>query len=219
MQLSRGFVLLSFLGNALLALLKFLAWGITGNASMLALSQQALGTISTHLLLWGDDPEEPSAAGGTGTPSSRFFFSFVLTVVILGILAVAAIRHGQGFLGTPYREVSVTFNYLVLAGALLFQTGLLIQTGRRLSATNTSPRDLISRGFEDGEEAAAGTALLEQTLTAFGIVIAFFGVFLTDITGNATFDALAAILIGFVILSLLALLTWGTRTYVLGDRE
>lgn len=62
-------------------------------------------------------------------------------------------------------------------------------------------------------------ALPRWTNANHGLALAFFGVLLTDMTGNTTYDGIASILIGGVLATVAVFLAYETRSLLVGESD
>ena len=61
------------------------------------------------------------------------------------------------------------------------------------------------------------TALTEDTIALIGIVLAFVGLLLTQVTGNPMYDGIAALLIGLLLMGFAVALAWENKRLLLGE--
>ncbi|MES3518433.1 MAG: cation transporter, partial [Natronomonas sp.] len=114
---TRMVVLVSMVASTIIAAAKFVAWGITGNASMLSQAYYSVSDVGNQLLLLAGFrlSEKPSSRKHPfGRGKEQYFFAFVVTVLLFGVAGYASVREGYNALGTAPPDVPVTVNYVVL---------------------------------------------------------------------------------------------------------
>src|SRR3979409_1647983 len=90
-------ILAALAANAGIAVAKFIGFLITGSSSMLAESVHSVADTSNQgLLLWGPPrpPKEAAALHRCGYARSRYFYSFVVALVLFTLGSVFALYEG-----------------------------------------------------------------------------------------------------------------------------
>ncbi|EGD55195.1 cation diffusion facilitator family transporter [Gordonia neofelifaecis] len=193
--------------NAGIAVAKFVGFAITGSSSMLAEGVHSVADTSNQgLLLFGQRSasREADKLHPFGYGRSRYFYSFIVALVIftLGSMfalyeGVEKIRHaGDHGLDSPMVAVVILLVAICLEG-YSFHTA---QKESRVLRGDSSWWQFIrtSRNPE------LPVVLLEDSGALIGLVLALAGVGLTMITGNAVWDGIGTLSIG-VLLGLIAI--------------
>ena len=213
-------------GNLGIAITKFIAAGMTGSAAMWAESyHSASDTVNQILLLLGIKLSNKPATDlhQFGFGKSQFFWSFVVATMIFGISGILSLEQGfSSLLGDDHHFENPMINYIVLAIAFVFEANALrvafvqfkipiTQRGEKLR-----PSTILSE-FKNSKDTSILTVVVEDTAALIGIVVAAVGIFLTDITGNTTFDAVGSIVIGVILMSFAFFLAKENRGLLLGE--
>jgi len=197
---SRKVVIAALVGNSLIAATKFAAAALTGSSAMFAEGiHSTVDTGNQGLLLLGmrrsrrpPDPEFPFGHG-----KEIYFWSFVVAMLIFGLGAVLSVYEGiQGLLHPePLRNPYV--NYVVLAIAFCFEAGAWFLAWRAFNRTRGARG--YFRAVREAKDPTVFAVLFEDSAAMMGLVLAFAGVALAQVTGEWRFDAAASIGIGLVL--------------------
>jgi cation diffusion facilitator family transporter len=213
-------------GNLGIAITKFIAAAMTGSASMWAESyHSASDTANQILLLLGIKISKKPATDlhQFGFGKSQFFWSFVVATMIFGISGILSLEQGfSSLLGEGHHFENPTINYIVLAIAFGFEANALrialIQFKKPISerGEKISPSTLYAE-FKNSKDPSILKVVVEDTAALLGIVIAAVGIFLTDITGNTTYDSISSIIIGVLLMSFAFFLAKENRGLLIGE--
>ncbi|WP_254863455.1 cation diffusion facilitator family transporter [Halovivax gelatinilyticus] len=218
---TRVVVYVSLVASFVIAAAKFVAYLVTGNVSMLSQTYYSLSDVGNQiLLLLGFRLSEKGASKKHpfGRGKEQYFFAFVVTVLLFGIAGFASVREGYSALGTAHQAVDVRINYAVLGVALVFESIALYKSVQGLQRE----RDAKGfAGFVDTFRRTKDTPLLtaatENVVAVVGVVLAIAGVYLTDVTGDTTYDALASVGIGLLLMAFALALAWESRSLIVGE--
>lgn len=215
---NRKAILAALGANLGLAVAKFVAWIFTGASSMLAESVHSLADSTNQgLLLWGgaSAARPPTESHPFGFQRDRYFWSFVVSVVIFALGAVFATYEGVTKLFDPHPLV----NPIWAVGVLVFGIGLEGYSFRtavvegRLQKKKLGWIDFIRRT----KNPELPVILLEDLGALLGLVIALLGIGLATYTGDARFDALGSISIGLLLGAISIVLAIEMRSLLLGE--
>jgi cation diffusion facilitator family transporter len=201
-------VLLALGSNFGIAIAKIIAAVITGSASMAAEAAHSVAdTFNEVLLLTGlrrsSRPADRRHPLGYG--KERYIWTLLVAVAIFGMGALFAFVRGIETLLGHEREADPTVGYIVLAIAFVLEAVSWRQAARQV---RTDARDHglnLLRYVRATDEPTSVSVLLEDTAALLGLLLAFGGLSLHQLTGSAFWDGLASLLIG-VILTAVALL-------------
>ncbi len=221
MTSTRLVVLVSLVASAAIAVAKFVAWLATGNASMLSQVYYSLSDVANQVLFLfgfrmskaGASPKHPFGRG-----KEQYVFAFVVTMFLFGITGYAAVREGYETIGTAARDVDVTINYVVLGVALLFESAAFYKSYQavREEADAEGFGSLLAT-FRRSKDAPLITAATENLVAVVGVLVALAGVYLTDVTGNTTYDAIGSAVIGLLLMGFALALAWESRSLLVGE--
>jgi cation diffusion facilitator family transporter len=214
----RKAVIAALLANLGIAATKLMAFVITRSASMLAESVHSLADSGNQgLLLLGESqakkratPEHPFGYG-----SARYFWSFVVAVVLFTVGGAFALYEGYEKLRHPH-EVD---NEAVAIGVLLFAI-VLESFSMRTAVRETRPY-LEGRSYwrfiKEAKTAELPVVLLEDAAALLGLVLAFAGVSLTLATHEPAWDALGTMTIGALLVFVAIVLAIEMHSLLIGE--
>lgn len=215
---SRRAIAAAFLANLGIAVAKFAAFLVTGAASMLAEAVHSLAdTGNQGLLILGAAraKREATLEHPFGFGRERYFWAFVVAIVLFSLGSVFAIHEGIDKLRRPHDVVSpaVALGVLALAIALeswSFRTAIVAAESVRGSKSWWS---FIRRS----KSPELPVVLLEDFGALLGLVIALVGVTLTAVFGDPRFDAIGSIAIGALLGVLAIVLAVETKSLLIGE--
>lgn len=211
-------ILAALVANSGIAVAKFVAFLLTGAASMLAESIHSVADASNQgLLLLGGrrgrraaTPENPFGFG-----RERYFWSFVVALVLFTLGGVFALYEGIQKLIHPHEveDIRVAVGVLVFAiGLEIFSFRTAIVESRRVKGDQSWMRFIrTSRSPE------LPVVLLEDAGALFGLVLALIAVVSSAATGNSDFDAYGTMSIGVLLLVIAVFLMVEMKGLLIGE--
>lgn len=193
-------ILAALAANAGIAVAKFVGFAITGSSSMLAEGVHSVADTSNQaLLLWGQRSarREADALHPFGYGRSRYFYSFVVALVLFTLGSVFALYEGYEKIVHPHPLTSPLIAVAILGVAIClesysFRTALV--ESRPLKGPGSWWRFIrTSRNPE------LPVVLLEDSGALVGLVFALGGVGLTMLTGNPVWDGIGTLAIGVLL--------------------
>ncbi len=220
---SRKVIWAALVGNLLIAITKFFAAALTGSSAMLSEGiHSVVDTGNQVLLLFGlrqaRKPADDLFPFGHG--KELYFWSFVVAILIFAVGAGVSIYEGVRHLLHPHPIENPTINYVVLGLAFLFEGAAWILAVKEFSRWK-GKRGFIS-AVHGGKDPSLFIVLFEDSAALLGILVAFLGILLGQLTGNPAWDGLASIAIGLILGGTSAWLAYETKSLLIGesaDRE
>src|SRR5437764_912321 len=210
--------------NALIAVLKFVAAGMTGSSGMMAEALHSLADTTNQIFLllglrFYRRPASEKHPFGYG--KERFFWSFIAAVFIFGVGATYAIYEGVTKLYHPHTPERLAWAYGVLAGSFVLE-GVSISIAIYQEMREARNEGLtFSEYLRESKDPTAKTVLFEDSAALVGILIAAAGIYLTEQRvgpeRGAYWDGLASIAIGCVLAVIAFLLARSSRGLLLGE--
>ncbi|MGB3335417.1 MAG: cation diffusion facilitator family transporter [Mycobacterium sp.] len=193
-------IIAALAANAGIAVAKFTGYVITGSAAMLAEAvHSVVDTSNQTLLLFGQRAatKAPDALHPFGHGRSRYFWSFVVALVLFSLGAMFALYEGYEKLRHPVELSSplVAIAILVVAIALesySFRTAIV--ESRPLKGQGSWWRFL-----RNSRNPELPVVLLEDTAALIGLMLALAGVGLSVLTGNPVWDSVSTLGIGVLL--------------------
>lgn len=193
-------ILAALLANAGIAIAKFVGFVITGSSSMLAESVHSVADTSNQgLLLLGQrqSRKEADSLHQFGYGRSRYFYSFVVALVLFSLGSVFALYEGYHKISHPTEltSPSVAIVILVIAiGLESYSFRTAVKESRPLKGSGSWWRFIrTSRNPE------LPVVLLEDSGALVGLVLALLGVGLTVLTGDPVWDGVGTVGIGVLL--------------------
>lgn len=190
-------IIAALVANAGIAAAKFVGYLITGSAAMLAEAvHSVVDTSNQALLLYGQRAaaKAPDALHPFGYGRSRYFWSFVVALVLFSLGSMFAIYEGYEKVRHPVELSSPLVAVAILAVAIGLETysfRTALRESRPLKGEGSWWRFLrTSRNPE------LPVVLLEDTGALIGLMLALAGVGLSMLTGNPVWDGVATLGIG-----------------------
>ena len=232
---SKGVVIAALIANAIITILKFIGFLLTGSAAMFSETYHSLSDTGNQVfLLIGIrySKKEANQKHPFGYGKSQFFYSFLVSVLLFGIAGYASasegynvIVHGEGHLTTGTANIPVIdialpgvwVSYGVLIGAMFFEGWAWMKAYNGMKRIKRKHDWNLVETFKKTSEVTTLTAFTEDSVALAGLVIALIGLYLTRITGNLIYDGIAALLIGLLLMGFAIALAWENKRLLLGE--
>jgi cation diffusion facilitator family transporter len=211
-------ILAAMVANAGIAVAKFVAYLVTGSASMLAESVHSVADTSNQgLLLLGGRQARRIADDEHqfGYGRERYFWSFVVALVLFTLGGLYSLYEGIDKLRHPH-EISA-LGWAI--GVLIF--GLFLEGYSFRTAIVEARKEKGDRQWWDyirrSRSPELPVVLLEDAGAMLGLMIALIGVSLAAATGDPIWDGIGTIGIGVLLLVIASVLTVEMRSLLLGE--
>jgi cation diffusion facilitator family transporter len=211
-------IIAALLANAGIAVAKFVGYLITGSSSILAEAVHSVADTSNQgLLLLGQkrSRREATKEHPFGYGRDRYFYSFVVALLLFSLGSVFALYEGFHKLGSDEQLISplVAIGILVVAivlESLSFRTA--IRESRPLKGTGT-----WWQFIRQSKTPELPVVLLEDAGALLGLVFALAGVGLSALTGNIIWDAIGTLCIGVLLGVIAIFLIRETKSLLIGE--
>lgn len=198
-------VLAALFANLAIAIAKFVGFAVTRSASMLAEGVHSCAdTGNQALLLLGGRlaKRDPTPRHPFGYGRERYFWSFVVSIILFTLGALFAINEGIDKLRHPHKLESLW----VAIGILIF--GIVVESlsFRTAIVESNKVRGKLSWGtfIRRSRTPELPVVLLEDLGAMFGLVFALIAVVLAEVTGEPRWDGVGTLVIG-VLLGIIAI--------------
>jgi cation diffusion facilitator family transporter len=215
---SKNVIYAALLGNALIAVTKFIAAFVTGSSAMFSEGvHSVVDTGNQVLLLHGlRQSKKPADAGFPfGHGKEVYFWSFIVAILIFAVGAGISIYEGVQHLLHPRPMQNPLVNYVVLALAMLFEGAAWLFAWKAFSKAK-GPHGYVE-AVRRGKDPSLFVVLFEDSAAMLGLLVAFLGIFLGQTTGIAEFDGIASILIGLILGGTAMWLAYETKGLLIGE--
>jgi len=211
-------VVAALAANVGIAATKFVAFIITGSASMLAESVHSVADCGNQLLLLlgrnraqRDRTEEHPFGFGR----ERYFYAFVVAVVLFTVGALFSIYEGIHKIMHPEPVHSPAVAFVVLAIAIVLES-LSLRTAVRESSEQRNGGSWLAF-IRRAKAPELPAILLEDVAALAGLLLATIGVSLTVITGNEAWDGAGSLAIGLLLGCVAVILAVEMKSLLIGE--
>ena len=215
---SKTVIYAALFGNLLIAGTKFAASAYTGSSAMLSEAiHSVVDSGNQWLLLHGlkrsarpADQQHPFGYG-----MELYFWTFVVAIVIFAVGAGVAFYEGLSKIQDPHPISDNYINYIVLSVAILIESvpftialkAFLLQKGDRGWV------EAIRRS----KDPTVFTVLFEDSAAMLGLIVALVGIALAEYLDMPVLDAVASIVISFILAGTAVLLAYESKGLLIGE--
>ncbi|MGN6132010.1 MAG: cation diffusion facilitator family transporter [Nocardioidaceae bacterium] len=219
-------VLAALSANLGIAVLKFVAWALTGASSMLAEAIHSVADSGNQVLLLlggrrsrrAATPEHPFGYG-----RERYVNSFLVAIVLFslgGLFALYEAWHKLEEVRAGHEDQLLTSSWwwvpiVVLVGAIGLE-GYSFRTAVRESDGNRGDATWLEY-IRRAKSPELPVILLEDFAALIGLALALLGVGLSKLTGNGYFDVAGTTGIGLLLVTVAIVLGVETKSLLLGE--
>jgi cation diffusion facilitator family transporter len=214
----RKAIIAALLANLGIAITKFIAWAISGSASMLAEAVHSVAdTGNQGLLLLGSrrSKRRPDADHPFGYGRERYVYAFVVAIILFSVGGVFSIYEGIDKLTHPHELTNAWLPLLVLVIAIGLES-FSLRTAVRESNHVRGEQSWV-QFVRHAKAPELQVVLLEDVAALTGLVFAFLGVGLTVITGDSVWDAVGTLAIGVLLVLVAVILGIETKSLLVGE--
>jgi cation diffusion facilitator family transporter len=211
-------VIAAFFANLGIAIAKFIGFFITASASMLAEAVHSVADTSNQalLLLGGSKARrQPTPTHPFGYARERYFWSFVVAIVLFAGGGLFALYEAEEKLRHPHEVESVTVAVVILLVAIVLET-FSLRTAVVESRKVKGDRSWLEF-IRHSKSAELPVVLLEDIGAELGLVFALGGVLLADATGNPRWDAMGSLVIGILLVFISLTLAGEMKSLLIGE--
>ncbi len=211
-------IIAALLANAGIAVAKFIGYFVTGSSSMLAEAVHSVADTSNQgLLLIGQQRSrrEATQEHPFGYGRDRYFYSFVVALLLFSLGSVFALYEGIHKLGSHEPLTSPLVAVVILAVAIVLES-LSFRTAIRES------RPFKGDGtwwqfIRQAKTPELPVVLLEDAGALCGLTLALAGVGLTVLSGDPVWDAIGTLCIGVLLGIIAIILIVETKSLLIGE--
>jgi cation diffusion facilitator family transporter len=219
-------IVVAFVSHTIVASLKFLAWGLTGSASMLSSAVHSVASITDQAaLLRGRKLSKRQADDSHpfGYARERYMVAFLVSLVVFTVGGLYALwqaynkamaihaGHPSKLLSSPLWWVPIP----ILVGALI-SSSLSLRVAVRTMAVKKGNKSW-RRFIASAKEPEHPVVLLEDIGSLTNLSAALFGVVMSKVLHNAYFDAVGSALIGVSLIGVGYLMVRKTWSMLIGE--
>jgi cation diffusion facilitator family transporter len=208
--------------NLAIAIMKLVAGIITGSGAMLSEAAHSVADTITEVLLLtalrrSERPADRQHPFGYG--KERYFWSLLAAVSIFASGAMFSFYEGfSTVFGETEEQTSPIVGYIVLAIAFAMESVSWLQALRQVRKESAAANRSMADYLRTIDDPAPKTVLFEDSAALVGLLLAFAGIGLHQLTGSQVWDGVASIAIG-VLLAVVAYALGRTNRGLLIGRQ
>jgi cation diffusion facilitator family transporter len=215
---SRRAIAAAFVANLGIAIAKFVGFAFTGAASMLAEAIHSVAdTGNQGLLFFGGTRAQrsPTPEHPFGYGRERYFWAFVVSVVLFTVGGLFAIFEGVEKLRHPHELDSPVWAFGILGVAVVLEA-FSFRTAVR-EANQVRGRQGWWSFVRRSKSPELPVVLLEDLGAMVGLLLALAGVTLSTVTDEPRYDAAGSLAIGALLVVIAATLAIEMRSLLIGE--
>ena len=213
-------MLVALAANVAVGVSKLLGFLLTGSVALLAECLHSLADSGNQgLLLLGARRARaaPTQERPFGRGRERYFWAFVVWLILFGLGGVVSIIEGVRKLGDPSHGVDHAAVALTLIGvAALFEASSL-RVGVRAARRSIRSGAGLWQGLRESRDPEVAVVVYEDTGALIGLTLAASGIGASALTDNGVFDAAATIAIGMLLCGIATRLTIEMHSLLIGE--
>jgi cation diffusion facilitator family transporter len=218
---SKGTVALAITVNAVIAIAKFAGGVISGSSALLSEGAHSVAdTMNEAFLLTslGRSSRPPDEQHPFGYGKERFFWSLLAAV---GIFVLGAgfsfLEAYESFTETGGQEGGFIAPYIILGIAFLAEGSSWTKAMHQLRGEAARSGRSIRRHVRMSSDPTVKTVAAEDSAALIGLVVAFLGILLNQLTGEQFWQGIASALIGITLAVVAYFLARDNRALLIGE--
>ena len=209
----------AFAANLGIAIAKFAGFAITGSGSMLAEAVHSVAdTGNQALLMLGGRKSlrDPTTQHPFGFGRERYFWAFVVAVVLFTVGAAFAIFDGVEKLLHPHELDNIAVAIVILLVAIVLES-LSFRTALHEARAQVGPDTPIWRYIRESKAPEVPVVLLEDSAALIGLLVAMSAIVISHFTGDAIWDGVGTIVIGVLLAVVAIVLAVEMKSLLIGE--
>jgi cation diffusion facilitator family transporter len=157
------------------------------------------------------DEEHPFGHG-----QELYFWSLIVAIILFSGGGGMSIYEGITHLQHPNELQNPTWNYIVLAVAFIVE-GASWSIAYRELLKNKNPKESFWQGLRVSKDPSIFVVFGEDSAALTGLVVAFLGIFLGHQLNSPVPDAIASMIIGFILAAIAVFLAYESKSLLVGE--
>ena len=211
-------IIAALLANIGIAITKFIAAAFSGSASMFAEGIHSVADSGNQILLIIGGKRAKRAATAShpfGYGRSRYIYAFMVSIVLFAVGGLFSIMEGLNKLQHPH-ELEMVWLPMVVLGAAIIMESFSLRTAV-IESNKIRGKQSWIKFIRHAKSPELPVILLEDLAALIGLVLAFGGVGLTVLTGDAIWDAIGTLAIGGLLVLVAIVLGLETSSLLVGE--
>jgi cation diffusion facilitator family transporter len=213
-------VVLALLVNLAIAVMKAVAGVITGSSAILSEAAHSVADTFTEALLLtalrrSDKPADRKHPFGYG--KERYFWSLLAAVSIFASGAMFAFYEGfRAVFGEHQEQTNPLVGYIVLGLGFALESVSWTQAVRQVRREAAAENRSMAEFLRLSDDPTVKTVFFEDSAALVGLLLAFAGVGLHQLTGSSVWDGVASLAIGVLLAGVAYILARTNRGLLIG---
>jgi cation diffusion facilitator family transporter len=212
-------VVAALAANLAIAITKFIAFLVTGSSSLLAESIHSVADTGNEILLLigsGRSRRARTELHQFGFGRERYFYAFVVAVLLFTLGGVFSIYEGVHKIISrePIRDAVVAF---VILGICVVLESLSLRTAVREANHERGPAQSWRSFVHATKSPELPVVLMEDLAALLGLLFAFLGVLLSEVTGDSVWDGVGSVSIGALLVGAAFIVGYETKSLLIGE--
>lgn len=217
---SRAVVVLALIANSLIAVIKFIAAGISGSTAMLAEGFHSVADTGNQLFLLRGSSASRFAASprySFGRGKEAYFWAYQVAVFLFVGGGVVAFMEGLDRVRHPHMsEGGLIFSLVVLALAGTMEIWIAFRPALKEFNRRRGGR-AVWRTIREAKDPSLLVVLFEDSVAVLGVTIAATGLLLAHYTHEPRWDGVASMVIGLLLAATAWILAIETKSLLVGE--
>ena len=204
--------------NLGIAVAKFVAFAFTGSASMMAEGVHSVADSANQglLILGGRRSRRAETSRHPfGYGRERFFYAFIVAVVLFTIGALFSLYEGWHKIADPHEIDDPVWAFAVLGLGILLE-GFSFRTAIKEADQTRGEQSWVSY-IRRARAPELPVVLLEDFAALIGLVVALLCVALAVISGDGVWDGVGSVVIGLLLAFVAVVLAVETKSMLIGE--
>lgn len=204
--------------NIGIAVIKFIAAGVTGSSAMVSEGiHSAVDSGNSLLLLLGiSRSKRPADAGHPfGHGKEIYFWTLIVAVLVFSLGGGMSLYEGITHLQHPEPLKDPKWNYIVLIVSMFFEGASLIYAVKTFN--QTKGEFSFWKEVRLSKDPALFAVIYEESAALLGLLLALAGVFLCHYFNNPVYDAAASMLIGLLLIFVAIIMVKESKGLLVGE--
>jgi cation diffusion facilitator family transporter len=144
-----------------------------------------------------------------------YFWSFIVAILIFALGGGISIYEGIRHIQHPEQISNPIVNYVVLGLAMLFEGTAWMFAFKEFAKAKGKLGYM--EAVHQAKDPSLFVVLFEDSAAMLGLIVAFLGVVMSQVTGILIFDGLASVIIGLILVGTAAWLAYETKGLLIGE--
>lgn len=205
--------------NLIIAFFKFVVAFLTGSSAMLSEGIHSTADTGNELLLLFGLHQSRKAADKDhpfGHGQELYFWSLIVAIILFSAGGGMSIYEGINHMMYPSEMKNPTWNYIVLVVAFLVE-GVSWWIARRELLKKKDPNESLWQGLHASKNPSIFIVFGEDSAALIGLIVAFIGVYFGHQLSSPYPDAIASIIIGFILAVVAIFLAYESKSLLVGE--